>query len=515
MNDPEAVLSAAGLRRLAELAERLRDDSLADSDVAELESLLAESPAAHQAFAELALLATELCYLQGSFAAPLPRPAPRRFTPAWLRDHWRPLALAAGFTLVAWLGWTQFPPRSTASGPPVATLSNASGTALYASDRPVKIAMGSTLAAGPLHLRRGLLELTYPSGVVLVVEAPARFDLRTATTLWLGEGNISARVPKGAQGFVIETASARIVDLGTEFAVSAMTVSSEVHVFKGEVLVTNASEPDSLRLTENRASRIDTQTRTPTGIACEPERFIRSFDEPASSFPRLINQLDPVAYYRMRITPESSRLVDVSSHQRHGEIVAGASQRTFVPGKRGAGLRFGGPAAPSFARVRDFPPAPAAELTVCAWVRADSRPRWASIAKHWARDSGRSKGGQFHFGLWHDEGSLEVHVQDAAGREVGVREATPLPLGEWQFVAFTHDGTTLRLYRNGREVASAPCAGLSPAAPDALGIGVKLDRGHAPEQNTPGFWDGVIDELAVFHHALAAEQVLALYESEP
>jgi hypothetical protein len=147
-------------------------------------------------------------------------------------------------------------------------------------------------------------------------------------------------------------------------------------------------------------------------------------------------------------------------------------------------------------------------------VRAESRPRWASIAKNWAKDQGANYGGQFHFGLWHDEGSLEVHVHDAAGREVGARDSVPLPLGEWQFVAFTLDGTMLRLYRNGREVAATPCTGLTPSAPSALALGVKLDAsGARPERNTPGFWDGTLDELAVFHRPLDAADILSLYDA--
>ena len=509
MSELPAPLSSAELHRLAELAEKLRDGAIADAEVAELESLLAESAAAREAFAALALLTTELRHAHGRFSFP----APPRFSEPSLRARWLPLALAACLTLAAVFAWRNFPAPAPASGAPLATVSNASGVVLLADGRALAAEVGVSLGGGALQLRSGLLELTYASDVVLVLESPARFELRGATTLWLAEGNVSARVPDGAKGFAVETPSARIVDLGTEFGVRAGAASSEVHVFKGEVLVTNAAEPDSLRLVENHASRIDTKTRTPTGIDYEPGRFVRSFDEPASIFPRLVHQFGPIAYYRMRISPEANRLLDMAPRQLHGEIVASPDQRTFVPGKRGAGLRLGGPAAPSFAVVRDFPKAPAAALTVCAWVRADSRPRWASIAKHWSKNADRNGGGQFHFGLWQDEGSLEIHVHDAAGREVGVRDAEPLPIGEWQFVAFTIDGATLRLYRNGREVASTPCAGLTATAPDALGIGVKLDDRFAPESNNAGFWDGVLDELAIFHRTLSAEQISALYEA--
>jgi len=514
MNEAARELSPTELNRLAELAEKLRDDVLADAEVAELESMLAESAAGREAFAALAMLAAELRHAHGRFTCPLPASARTRGVISFLRHRWLPLAAAACLVVAALFTWTPAPGGSTAHGGPIATVSNASGAVLLAGDRPADVAIGARLRAGPLHLRSGLLELTYPSGVVLVLESPARFDLRNATTLWLGEGNVSARVPNAALGFTVETPSASIVDLGTEFGVSAGAKSSEVHVFKGEVLIKNQNEPDSLRLAENRASRIDLATRTPTGIDFQPERFLRSLDEPTSSYRDLIRQYDPLAYYRMRITPEANRLIDVSAQHLHGRIILGTSQRVTGPGKIGAGLRLGGPATGSYAIVPDFPKAPAAALTVCAWVRAESRPRWASIAKNWAKDAGKNAGGQFHFGLWHDEGSLEVHVHDGTGREVGVRDTEALPIGEWQFVAFTLDDTMLRLYRNGREVAATPCAGLTQTAPAALGLGVKLDAsGTEPERNTPGFWDGVLDELAIFHRALNADEILSLYDA--
>jgi len=514
MSDLPASLASAELNRLAELAERLRDHALADAEVAELDVLLAESVAARDAFAGLAMLTAELSHAHGRFTLPVPAAAQRAGPQTWFLRRWLPLAIAACLALTAAFLWRYAPSRSTAHGSAIVTISNASGAVLLADERVTSTTVGSTLRGGALHLRSGLLELTYPSGVVIVLESPARFDLRSATTLWLAEGNASANVPAPAIGFTIETPSASIVDLGTEFGVSAGAKSSEVHVFKGEVLIKNKNEPDSLRLTENRASRIDTQTRTPTGIDYKPERFMRTLEEPGSSYRDLIRQYDPIAYYRMRITSDATQLVDVSAQHLHGQIVCGTSERTSAPGKIGAGLGLGGPATHSYAVVPDFPLAPAA-LTVCAWVKAESRPRWASIAKNWAKNPARSERGQFHFGLWHDDGSLEVHVHDRTGAEIGVRDTVPLPLGEWQFVAFTVDGSTLRLFRDGREIATAPCIGLSSTGPTALALGVKLDAGRQPEPNTPGFWHGTLDELAVFHRALSPDQIRTLFQATP
>jgi hypothetical protein len=513
MNESRPQLSSADMNRLAELAEKLRDDALDDAEVAELDSLLAESAAARDAFANLALLDAELHYTLGGFNCLIPAGARRRGRKNRLFHRWTPLLIAACVALSAVALWRFAATRSTGHSLPIATISNASGADLVANQRVTTVTVGSVLRGGEFHLRRGLLELTYPSGVVILLESPARFDLRSTTTLWLGAGNAWATVPESAIGFTIETPSANIVDLGTEFGVSVGTKSSEVHVFKGEVIVKNPNEPDPLRLTENRASRIDQETRTPTGIDFQPERFMRTLDEPVSGYRELIREYDPLAYYVMHPSPDASELFDISAQKLSGQIVRGMNAGTSGPGKIGAGLRLGGPTARGYAVVPNFPLASSA-LTVCGWVRAESRPRWASIAKNWAKDRGINHGGQFHFGLWHDDGVLEVHVHNAAGEEVGVRDTVPLPIGEWQFVAFTFDGATLRLFREGREIGSTACAGISPIGPETLALGVKLgSSGDQPEIHTPGFWDGTIDELAVFHRALSPAQIMALYDA--
>jgi hypothetical protein len=93
-----------------------------------------------------------------------------------------------------------------------------------------------------------------------------------------------------------------------------------------------------------------------------------------------------------------------------------------------------------------------------------------------------------------------------------VRENQQLPLDQWHFVAFTFDGSTLRLYRNGIELAATPCAGLWDYGPQALGIGVKLRDETTPDQRNAGYWDGRLDNVAIFHRALSEAEIRLLAE---
>lgn len=106
-------------------------------------------------------------------------------------------------------------------------------------------------------------------------------------------------------------------------------------------------------------------------------------------------------------------------------------------------------------------------------------------------------------------------MHDADGNEVLLREFEPLQLQRWHFVAFTLGRQTLRLFRNGVEVASVPCAGLAIGGPALLGIGAKLDaEGRPTVGNNAGFWDGRIDEV-VFHRALSLAEISRLQASAP
>ncbi len=501
---------------------RLIDDFLSAEistvEFPRLQSLLRESAEARATLRSLATVETKLQELAASnretvavFAPP--RRVWKNATPRrWLVG----LGLAAVLAILAVRAWHLFyQPMQKPMGGVVATLSQSSGATLVAGGVEFGAENGAELRAGAYELRAGFLEITYATGVVVLVESPARFELRGTTVVALREGSLSARVPGPGIGFTVETPAASVVDLGTEFGVSANATASEVHVFVGEVLVKTSGDADPLHLKENHASRIDLATRTPTGIEFRPQKFLRSLDDPTGKFARQIYQLQPLAYYRMNTKRDITALKD-SMKLHDGRVVPGRNASPWITGRPGPALRLGGSEAGAYAVVPDYPIAEAGEITVCAWVYAESRPRWASIAKNWAEDAGKDSAGQFEFGIWHDDGDLEVRVHDAQGREIGVREGVPMPLGAWQFVAFTLDGTTLRLYREGNEVGSAPCAGLSVIAPSALGIGVRLEAsGGQPDRAIPGFWDGRIDELAIFHHALNAAQIAQLFHAKP
>jgi len=410
-------------------------------------------------------------------------------------------------------------PQSPFRGAETAVLSKAVGAQFAYGVNGLSAPAESThLRQGVYELLNGLVEIEYHSGAVLVFRAPATFDLVDEACVRLEDGQLAAHVPKAAIGFRIETPGATVIDLGTDFAVQAVKEKeSEVHVFQGEVLVDLHGEKgrsaDLLRLVTGEAARVDYFTGMPSGIDLDGQQFLRSLREDNSSYAQAILALNPVVYYRMEPTGDGTRLIDASTSGADATIHVGrATAPVWTAGRVGAALTLGGPAQGTYAAASEYPQAEGDALTVVAWICARSRPRWASIAKNWA--GGNDDRGQFHFGLYEDNGELEAHMVDDGGKEVVVRDKLPLPLNTWHHVAFVADGTELRLYRNGRQVDARPYHTLhrDPRI-KTLAIGTKLNlAGDAPEERDFNMWDGRLDELAIFNHALTAEQVFELFQ---
>jgi hypothetical protein len=81
---------------------------------------------------------------------------------------------------------------------------------------------------------------------------------------------------------------------------------------------------------------------------------------------------------------------------------------------------------------------------------------------------------------------------------------TTVTTGSWQHLVGTYDGTTVSLYRNGVNVATAPASG-----PVATGTGALFFGVYGPP--AAGYFDGDLDEIALYNSGLGAATVAAHY----
>jgi len=87
-----------------------------------------------------------------------------------------------------------------------------------------------------IKLTQGLAEVTFTSGVKVILEAPAELDVAAYNESFLRGGRMTAMVPDGAEGFRVNLEGLTVVDRGTEFGLKADEDGSvELHVFQGLV----------------------------------------------------------------------------------------------------------------------------------------------------------------------------------------------------------------------------------------------------------------------------------------
>ena len=393
-------------------------------------------------------------------------------------------------------------------GGPVAELIESSGAKLVYHGRAMA-AEEKVILSGDYQLVEGIASIGFESGVTLLIEAPAEFRVASSKLVELSSGRVSAHVPLEGIGFTIETPSADVVDYGTDFAVEVgKDRSSEVHVFEGEVKVQlREGEMDPVRLLKNDATRIEYDTDVPLGIPVDNDRFLRSLNEPVMEYSRIIREMNPVVYFRMGI-PKEGKVIKNLGGPIDGQLVDVACKRPpFATGRVGSSVKFEGPGVSPHVVAYNYPKAEGL-LSVSAWVRAESWPRWGCIAAN----ENKNVLGQFRLGFNRDSGRIKVRVRDDENREVQLIDPEVLPLKEWQHIVFVADGKTLRLFRNGQEVASTECGPISSprnSSADQLFVGAQDNR----DGKMIHFWHGRIDEIALFNYPMTDDDVMKQYQS--
>jgi hypothetical protein len=100
---------------------------------------------------------------------------------------------------------------------------------------------GEARAGDAFDLAEGLVEWTAAGGHTLVVEAPAAIEWLSPTKIRLARGKVVGRAATGEGPLVVSTATAEVIDLGTEFGVSHFGGETRVAVYDGLVELQPAS----------------------------------------------------------------------------------------------------------------------------------------------------------------------------------------------------------------------------------------------------------------------------------
>jgi len=110
-------------------------------------------------------------------------------------------------------------------------------------------------------------------------------------------------------------------------------------------------------------------------------------------------------------------------------------------------------------------------------------------------------------------GSFALRQHSSANTDVYTALGTMTPfIGRWAHLAATVDGTTARLYLNGKEVASGPFS-----FGDGTGAGMMIGNINSESgwDNCPGSFNGDLDEARIYNRALEPNEIAYLADLTP
>jgi hypothetical protein len=220
-----------------------------------------------------------------------------------------------------------------------------------------------------------------------------------------------------------------------------------------------------------------------------------------------------VARYEFEAFPAGTQIKDSSRNDLDGMLMGfdhhAAPAHDPVAGKH---LELDGIAGGRFAEVPDDALLDVDTYTLTAWVnyRLDDQVRlevlekagayWMNIRADDEANTGRLRSGGFYGGCVTTPAARTWHFLDSA---------TVLPEGEWVHIASTYDGSSLRIFLDGRPdiERTIPSATWGPTCSniEPLAIGAK-DR-TIPPAVTEAFWNGGLDDVRVFSRALSEEEI--------
>ncbi|MFG0264114.1 MAG: LamG-like jellyroll fold domain-containing protein [Rhodopirellula sp. JB055] len=379
---------------------------------------------------------------------------------------------------------------------------------------------------GNYELTEGSITLRFDSGVDVSIEAPARFTVVDSLRMKMDAGRARAIVPEAGHGFVIQTPTADVEDLGTEFGVYVSEEQDvELHVFAGEVNVRTANLP-SRRIQEDTAvhlTSVGTKHLSSTDDVAFTTRSKIGYQRwLADSTAR---RKDPSTLLYFDFEPDADAPALLRDRSQSGLDIDGQIQGCIWatgrwPNKGALLLERAGD------RVELDIPGTFDALTISGWIQVN-RFDQALQAFFNTRDW---QSGEHHWNILRS-GGMSVGVSHAFTIN---SERTKVPLGRWTHLVASIDAqkreatyyidgelTQQRQWDHATSLVFGPCTigafGSTIANPSAANPDDQANAGESSLRVESVRYNrelrGRIDELAIFQGAFSAKKVKELYEA--
>ena len=219
----------------------------------------------------------------------------------------------------------------------------------------------------------------------------------------------------------------------------------------------------------------------------------------ADDYSDVVNSHGPDQYWRLGETSGSTAYNAASS--RDGSYVNWPSkgQASPIDGITDTAVSFNGSdeyVVVSDHYTLDF----TSSLTIMAWVKGDSWGSGSDVDVIVRKGEGNPNNYQFCVA----DGKVSLMLDEGDGD--GFRGNTTLSTGEWYFVAATWNGSQVRIYVNGVQDHASAYA-------KSGNIGTDNRALYLGGRSGADYFDGTLDEIAIFDYALSAADILEIYEA--
>ena len=378
---------------------------------------------------------------------------------------------------------------------------------------------------GRVIIEDGLVELHYRSGVTVVLNAPADFEITGANRGFLHRGRLVAEIDsEGGKGYTIDGPSGRLVDLGTAFGVSVDAAGEmEVHVLEGAVEVAPTGGGKTLLL-ENQAMRLVAGGGEPL-MKADESAFITQMPPESDALPQFVRwSFDEQTGDS---SGDSGRLLGAGNAVAIFKTDSGGGDGPRrIAGKYGQAIHLDGA---SYLESKFQGIAHSSPRTIAFWVRVpkDFGKREGFGVVNWGSYEKRGAAWQIAINSLVADGPVgRLRIGTNGGEVVGTSD---LRDGQWHHCAVVlygeRDGkpntaTHILLYVDGRiENAARKSVRVIDTLPKAEGEsghpGVWIGRNMGYSRYYNGGWHGKyfrgdLDELIICNTALSQMEIQAL-----
>jgi Concanavalin A-like lectin/glucanases superfamily len=180
-----------------------------------------------------------------------------------------------------------------------------------------------------------------------------------------------------------------------------------------------------------------------------------------------------------------------------GTVSLGQPGAMAMHGSAAVGLdRQGG-----WATIPDAPTLELDTITIELWINKRSEVEYGAYVTKNFSPGDRAGTGWFELLNHHHSGPIEFRVTEDNGT---LASATSLALNTWYYVVASYDGTTARLYINGKLDSSIPITAVPKQSTSPIYIGRRADG---------LFNSALLSELAIYPRALSADRIAAHWQS--